>query len=213
MSLQQIADYVTTQRQQEAANAAGPQVAGLASRARSAADFSRSSARPLEDMVVAEGGLRSIGATVKELDSAQASADGYSTGAQNIYSRQMRGLGAHQTAEGQRSANRRIGLSRALVSVDSRNRAVQGMRDRTDIARSAASDLRSMTENLAFGTQSEATGMAVDREMQYQQERAEYKQKKAATLGQMASLAAMFIPGVGPLVAPAIGGAVTKAAL
>jgi hypothetical protein len=189
------------------------QVAALEGLGRGLMDsFDRSPAARMEDSIVSEGGNRKIADVLNTLDTASTASSRSFDTAQGAYNRQVRGLGVNVDADQQRAAQRRIGLSRALTSVDSRNRAVGELRNRTDIARSSASSLRDIVEGQLINARGQAAQMEAGREIDYQQARAKYKADKAQTLGTIASMAAMFIPGVGPLVAPAIGGAVAKAA-
>jgi hypothetical protein len=174
--------------------------------------FSRQGGAQLEQQVLAEGGQRQLSDVVGFMDTAGGQSDRSFDAAEGIYERQTRALGTRGDATQQAAAQRRIGLSRALSSVDARNRSVGELRQRTDIARSGASDLRSMVEGSMVAARGSAAQMEGGREADYVKAKAEHKAKKAAGLGQIASMAAMFIPGVGPIVSPMIGAAVTKAA-
>lgn len=190
------------------------QVASLATAGRGMVDdYARSPVSGIEQQIMATAGPTRLQDVLGTLDQASKTASGSSGAAEGIYQRQLHGLGGSQSSEATRSANRRLGLSRALTNVDARNRAVGGLRARTDVARSASRDLQSALEQQSLSTRTDSANMEAGREIAFQQDTLKYKQDKAQTLGSIASMAAMFIPGVGPLVAPAIGGAVTKAAM
>lgn len=190
------------------------QVASLASAGRGMVDdYSRAPVSGIEDQILAQAGPTRLADVLGTLNKASATASGSSGTAEGIYQRQLRGLGGSQSAEATSAANRRLGLSRALTNVDARNRAAGGIRERTDVARSASRDLQTALERQSLSTRNDSAGMEAGREIAFQQDTLKYKQDKAQTLGSIASMAAMFIPFVGPLVAPAIGGAVSKAAM
>jgi len=173
------------------------QVISLADTGRMLSNFDRSSAAPIEAQVLAEANPRRMSDVNASLDAAGRQSIGASDAAFGVYERQLRALGGQQTEAAARSARRRIGLSRALLNVDARNRAVQGIRSRTDIARTAASDLRSALEHTGASAQAQAANLATDREAQYQEELARYRASKSQGLGQLAGIGLGFLPGGG----------------
>lgn len=166
----------------------------------------------METDLLAAAGKPQIGDVLKNLDTASSDAGRTLDASIGTYQRQMRGMGRTLDSGEQAAANRRIGLTRALSSVDARNRAVGNLRQRTDIARSSAMDLRGVIEDSILGARGSAAEMEARRESQYQGELAQYKQQKAAGLGAIAGIAANFIPFVGPFVSGAIGNKVTQMA-
>src|SRR5690606_10333430 len=80
--------------------------------------FNRSGAGALEDQVLQEAGPRRISDVLGFLDIAGRGAQGAFDAAEGTLGRQLRGLGVRQTDREQRVAQRRLGLARALATVD-----------------------------------------------------------------------------------------------
>jgi hypothetical protein len=166
----------------------------------------------ITDSVIKAGGQQGLASVLSRLDTASGRATGAFDSAEGTLNRQQRALGQSMSESEQRVQKRRLGLGRALASVDARNREVGNIRARTDFARSSAVDLRSVAESQVLSGRTQLAGAEANREAQYQQDLAKYKADKAAGLGQLVGIGLSFVPG-GQFLAPAAQQAVTKAAM
>lgn len=159
--------------------------------------FNRSGASALEEQVLQEAGPRRISDVLSFLDTAGQGAQGAFNAAEGTLGRQLRGLGVRQTDREQRVAQRRLGLSRALATVDARNRATGELRQRTDIARTSAASLRDALDSQVLGARGAAASAEAGREAEYQAALAEHERRKATGLGAAVGIGLSFLPGGG----------------
>lgn len=123
--------------------------------------------------------------------------------------RRQRALGSNVTDRERAVQKRRLGLGRALATVDARNREVGNIRSRTDIARTGAGALRDMIEGQVLNSRAQTGEAETRREVDFIQQQAEYKQRKAQGLGAIAGIGLSFVPG-GQFLAPAAKGAISN---
>lgn len=168
------------------------------------------SAADVREQVISEGETRSLGDVLSSLDTAGEAAGAAFTTAGGTIARRQRALGQNLSEGERRVQRRRIGLGRALSTVNARNREIGNLRRRGDIARSSALGLRDIIEGQQLGAREQAAGAATGRELDFQQQLAQFRQNRAAGLGAIAGIGLSFVPG-GQFLAPAVQGAIAGA--
>lgn len=156
------------------------------------ADFDRSGLGGIRDIVLGQGRI-----TTQNVADVTGEAQGRASNAfavsEGILERGQRGQNV--SARQLRSQQKRLNLRRALSQVDASNRAVEGLRQRQDVARSGAGDIR----DVLFGQALEAKGGAAqaegERETLFQQEQAQAAADRAAGIGQVAGIVGTAIAG------------------
>jgi hypothetical protein len=167
------------------------------------------STRTVRQQVSDEAGGRSLSGVLGSLDLASGRATGSFNSAEGTLERQQRAIGSPMSAGESEAQKRRLGLGRALATVDARNREVGALRHRTVAARQASIGLRDAVEGQVLGGYGDAAAAETAREREYEAARAEYKQKKNAMLGTVAAIGLSFVPG-GMFLAPAVQGAIAN---
>jgi hypothetical protein len=157
---------------------------------------------------ILEAATPTLPGVLDQLNEAGSTAAGAFDVAEGSLERRQRALGRPLSEGERRVQQRRLGLRRALSRVDARNRAVQGIRQRADIARSSASGLRDIIEGQVLSGRTELAGAESQREADFQQQMAQFRANRAGTLGTIAGIGLSFVPG-GAFLAPAVGGAVS----
>jgi len=157
-------------------------------------DFRLGAGQRLEDQVT-DAGRPSLQSVTDEVTTAGEQSGRSFDVAEGVRTRQLSRLGQSQTAREKASAKRRLGLGRALGSVDAKNRAIEGIEQRADIARSGAASLQSIVEGQQLDTLSTTAGIETQREAQFIRDRAERKAKKRAGLGQIAGIGLTIATG------------------
>lgn len=144
------------------------------------------------------------------LDSAGQIAQGSYDSAEGTLSRQQRALGNTMSEGERRVQQRRLGLGRALSTVDARNREAGAVRDRADTARSSSRGLRDIIEAERAGNHQFLAGQDASKTAAANASEDADKNQKIQAAGSIAAIGLSFIPG-GVFLAP-LAGAATAAA-
>ena len=151
-------------------------------------DFRQGHGQTLEDQVLSAA-RPSLSSVVNTLDEAGTRSGGVFDSAEGISSRQLERQGQTLTDREAASLKRRQGLARALGGVDAKARALEGIEQRSDIARTSAASLRGIVENSAHRGQSALSSIESEREAKFIRDKAKQDAAKKAGLGQIAGLA------------------------